>query len=105
LSLVYQPQLDDKYNLIGAEALLRWNSKKLGYVSPDEFMSLAEQSGLTMVNMSKNLNVEVIAEGVETLAEKEALIVLGCHQFQGYYFSKPIDAGQFQSIYLKTSTL
>jgi len=43
----YQPQIDIINNKIkGFEALLRWNSSKLGKVSPAEFIPVAEQSGL-----------------------------------------------------------
>lgn len=235
-SLVYQAQIDDENNVIGAEALLRWNSKTLGFVPPDEFIPLAEESGFihrigewvlnnalddlalwlpkinqpnfkmavnfsnkqfqdeslvssveialqdrdiaprylqieitesvlidnkasairsmlrlqkvgisiaiddfgtgysslsylailpidklkidrsfvtdlhlkstnrklvdTLVNMSKNLQMEVIAEGVETIDEKDALVKLGCRQFQGYYFCRPIGSDVFQTQYL-----
>jgi diguanylate cyclase (GGDEF)-like protein len=44
----------------------------------------------TLVNMSKSLHLDVIAEGVESKLEREALIELGCTQFQGYLFSRPI---------------
>lgn len=237
LRLVYQPQIDSNNNIIGAEALLRWHSRKLGFVPPDEFIPLAEESGLilsigewvlntaldtlaiwlpwikdkhsfkmavnfsskqfqdkniakkiesclnareidpkylqieitesvlidhkdqvvqsmlrlqklgtsiaiddfgtgysslsylailpidklkidrafvsnlhqqgtnyklvaAMVSMAENLHMEVIAEGVETLEERAALVALKCYQFQGYYFSKPIDAEQLQALYL-----
>jgi len=42
--LFYQPQfsLPDK-KLIGAEALLRWNTNEHGYIPPDEFITIAEQ--------------------------------------------------------------
>lgn len=46
LSLVYQPKVDlhnGKVN--GLEALIRWNSKTLGFVPPDEFICIAEQAG------------------------------------------------------------
>ena len=39
--------------------------------------------------MCKALNVEVIAEGIETEAELEALRALGVRYIQGYYFAKP----------------
>lgn len=44
--LVYQPQhrVSDGA-LVGAEALLRWNSPTLGWVSPEEFISIAESTG------------------------------------------------------------
>ncbi|MBU3098033.1 MULTISPECIES: putative bifunctional diguanylate cyclase/phosphodiesterase [Clostridium] len=45
--MYYQPQIDIINNkLKGFEALLRWNSAKLGKVSPAEFIPIAEQSGL-----------------------------------------------------------
>ena len=43
--LFYQPQVDCNC-LIGAEALLRWNHSRRGLLSPDEFISLAEETGL-----------------------------------------------------------
>ncbi len=47
LALFYQPQIDVATGrLTGAEALLRWDHPRHGMVSPDEFVSLAEQTGL-----------------------------------------------------------
>ncbi len=43
--VVYQPQIDAAGNAVGAEALLRWKSAELGFVSPDEFIAVAEQTG------------------------------------------------------------
>ncbi|NQZ52604.1 MAG: EAL domain-containing protein [Moritella sp.] len=43
--LVYQPQLGNRNNLKGVEALLRWNNSKLGNIPPDVFIPIAEKSG------------------------------------------------------------
>ncbi len=46
LSLHYQPKLTLRGELLGVEALARWNHPQRGLVSPDEFIPLAERSGL-----------------------------------------------------------
>ncbi len=47
LSLHYQPILSCRNGMmVGAEALLRWHHEKLGYIPPDEFVSIAEQTGV-----------------------------------------------------------
>ena len=45
-SLFYQPQVDQSGRLIGAEALLRWRSGGQNIISPDQFIPLAEETGL-----------------------------------------------------------
>jgi diguanylate cyclase (GGDEF)-like protein/PAS domain S-box-containing protein len=46
LSLYYQPQIDLQGNVVSAEALMRWDSKELGWVPPSQFIPVAERSGL-----------------------------------------------------------
>ena len=47
LSLVYQPQISAKsHKLVGAEVLMRWHNNERGMVSPNEFIYLAEDTGL-----------------------------------------------------------
>jgi diguanylate cyclase (GGDEF)-like protein len=46
LHLVYQPQVDYRnHNVVGVEALLRWQHPQHGFVPPDLFIPLAEQNG------------------------------------------------------------
>lgn len=45
--LVYQPKVSTKTKkIVAVEALIRWNSSVLGFVAPDEFISIAEDTGL-----------------------------------------------------------
>jgi diguanylate cyclase (GGDEF)-like protein/PAS domain S-box-containing protein len=49
LELYYQPQVDLKTRqIIGVEALLRWNSPVLGFLLPDRFIPLAEKTGMIL---------------------------------------------------------
>jgi EAL domain-containing protein (putative c-di-GMP-specific phosphodiesterase class I) len=46
----------------------------------------------TIMPMAKNLRLDVIAEGVETIEQVALLKKLNCKYAQGYYFSKPLAA-------------
>lgn len=48
-----------------------------------------------MINIAKQLSLDTIAEGTETYEQVQKLLALGCEQFQGYYFSKPLLAQDF----------
>ena len=54
-----------------------------------------------IINLGKNLNLQVIAEGIEDQAQNKKLIELGCNLAQGYLFGKPMSAEDFEA-YLKT---
>ncbi|KHA59367.1 diguanylate cyclase [Vibrio variabilis] len=47
LELYYQPIIElDSGKIVGAEALMRWNDDKFGFVNPEEFIAIAEKNGL-----------------------------------------------------------
>ncbi len=51
----------------------------------------------TIVVMSEALGLHVIAEGVETQAQRDFLEMHGCHSFQGYLFGKPLPIDAFEA--------
>ncbi len=48
----------------------------------------------TIVTMANNLGLEVIAEGVETAAQRDELARNGCYAYQGYLFGRPVPVEQ-----------
>ena len=48
LFLLYQPQVTSQGQVLGAEALVRWQHPKRGLVRPDDFIPLAEKTGLIL---------------------------------------------------------
>ena len=54
----------------------------------------------TIIALSKSLDFTVIAEGIEYEQEFEILKQLGCHQGQGYLFSKPLTSNEFTRQYI-----
>lgn len=52
----------------------------------------------TIIAMAQNLNLDVIAEGVETEEQRSFLMSKGCTHFQGYLFGKPIPIDQLEEL-------
>jgi len=55
--------------------------------------------------LGHNLNMHVIAEGVETLEQLQFLKNNGCDEIQGYYFSRPVTADEFTALLRKEFNL
>ncbi len=52
----------------------------------------------TIVVLARSLGLEVIAEGAETVEEVDRLRSMGCHYYQGYYFSPPVPEEQLLAL-------
>ena len=51
-----------------------------------------------MRNITSNPNDAAIAEDVETLDQLDYLRQMGCDEIQGYYFSRPLPAAEFEQL-------
>jgi diguanylate cyclase (GGDEF)-like protein/PAS domain S-box-containing protein len=54
-----------------------------------------------IINMASSLGMHTIAEGVETAGQLAFLRLQGCDEVQGYYFSKPLPADEFEAFLRK----
>ncbi len=63
---------------------------------PDDTDDMAISSAI--VAMSHALRLEVVAEGIETMEQYDFLRNIGCEEAQGYLFSKPLTASEFEEL-------
>ena len=54
-----------------------------------------------IINIAKSLKIPVVAEGVETETQMRLLKKLGCALVQGYYFSRPLHATDFENLFIR----
>lgn len=57
----------------------------------------------TVIALGHNLGLEVLAEGIETEAQRDFLVEAGCDAFQGYLYARPMSATEFDA-WLKNYT-
>ncbi|MBJ2136530.1 EAL domain-containing protein [Paraglaciecola chathamensis] len=79
------------YSSLGYLTQIHLNTLKIDKQFVDN-LNVSKRSTLvtkTIIEMAKQLNLHICAEGVETREQADFLIANGCHQLQGYLFSKP----------------
>ena len=54
---------------------------------------------LAVIDLAKNLNIKLVAEGVETEVQSKFLLDNGCNIIQGYLFSKPVDENNMLALW------
>jgi len=55
----------------------------------------------SIITLAESLSIEVLAEGVETRKQEEALVELGCEYAQGFFYSKPIPVSEIPAFIRK----
>lgn len=68
------------------------------FVDPIEEDSDSQSYLLQILNLAENRKKDIVIEGVETEGQRKILYDAGCDSFQGYHFSKPLPADQFEKL-------
>jgi diguanylate cyclase (GGDEF)-like protein len=73
---------------------------KIDRVFIDEIVSRQEDASIVraIVSLAHSLRLKVVAEGVETPAQLDFLKTAGCDEYQGYHFSRPLPAAEFEHL-------
>jgi diguanylate cyclase (GGDEF)-like protein len=73
---------------------------KIDRVFIDEIVSRPEDASIVraIVLLAHSLRLKVVAEGVETPAQLDFLKSTGCDEYQGYHFSRPLPAAEFERL-------
>jgi EAL domain-containing protein (putative c-di-GMP-specific phosphodiesterase class I) len=74
------------------------------FVREIEYNENDKQIVRTIISMTQNLDLKVIAEGVETENQRQILLDSGCQRFQGYLFGKPLPVAEFEESIKNLST-
>ncbi len=76
---------------------------KIDKMFVQELPNNEDDAGITraVLALAKSLNLSVIAEGVETKEQKDFIVENGCEKIQGYFYSKPIPAGEMRVLLSK----
>ena len=94
------------YSSLNVLKSLQFDSIKLDkeFLSGFENNPHAHQVIEGAVAMIKSLGIQVVAEGVETGEQADFLRHTGCDLAQGYFFSRPLPAAQFEALLSKTTS-
>jgi diguanylate cyclase (GGDEF)-like protein len=79
---------------------------KIDRVFINEIASRPEDASIVraIVSLAHSLRLKVVAEGVETPAQLDFLKNVGCDEYQGFHFSRPVPAIEFERIVREKST-
>lgn len=85
------------YSSLGTLDEMPVDTLKIDQVFIRKSQMLSKQAIISnIIAIAKNLNLEVVAEGVETKEQIEFLQSRGCHVMQGYYYGKPMTADEIR---------
>jgi EAL domain-containing protein (putative c-di-GMP-specific phosphodiesterase class I) len=54
-----------------------------------------------LVSLGRAMQMKVTAEGVETQAQRDHLVAIGCHELQGFLFARPLPASELRRLVIE----
>lgn len=83
------------------------NTLKIDRSFVDSMLGSREDASVvqTILSLANSLHLDVVAEGVETMAQADFLRQLGCPKFQGYLFARPMSPAQLASLIQAPDTI
>lgn len=74
------------------------NTLKIDRAFVSEIITSRHSAAITLaiITLAKSLELEVVAEGIETIEQAEQIFAQGCQVMQGYLFAKPLPTEQFE---------
>jgi diguanylate cyclase (GGDEF)-like protein len=88
------------YSSMSYLRLLPIDKLKIDRVFINEIVSRPEDASIVraIVSLAHSLRLKVVAEGVETPAQLDFLKAVGCDEYQGYHFSRPLPSREFERV-------
>ncbi len=96
------------YSNIGALGVLPFDTAKMDKCFFDSgFPNIEKRVQLVKgaVGLLKNLNLDIVAEGIEEKEQVEVLKQIGCDEIQGYYYAKPMNVDDFVDFMKKKNNI
>ncbi|MNU92400.1 Cyclic di-GMP phosphodiesterase Gmr [compost metagenome] len=85
------------YSSLGSLDKLPIDTLKIDQLFVREYESGSKKAIIqAIITLGQQLNLELVAEGVETIEQSEFLNGLGCSIMQGYYYGKPMNEDQIR---------
>ncbi len=77
----------------------------MNFLGKSDDIQKADTIVKNVINLSLDLGMTSLTEGVETRDQYDFLVAKGCKLFQGYYFSKPIPVDEFEDLIMSKDEL